>query len=101
MKHRSIKMGEKEEEDYGALIYRESQLRKAEAATAAATKDAKKKKKKKAADALTRRRAASTRATPAIHSKPAVTVTRRTRTLKRKRELSPDNVKVAPRRVNR
>ena len=33
-----------DEEDYGALIYRESQLRKAEAATAAAAKDAKKKK---------------------------------------------------------
>ncbi len=29
-------MGEEDEEDYGALIYRESQLRKAEAAAAAA-----------------------------------------------------------------
>ena len=35
-------MSEEEEEDYGALIYRENQLRKAEAAAAA--KDAKKKK---------------------------------------------------------
>ncbi len=40
-------MGEKEEEDYGALIYRESQLRKAEAATAAATKDAKKRRRRR------------------------------------------------------
>ena len=32
-------MGEEEEEDYGALIYRESQLRKAEAAAAGAAKD--------------------------------------------------------------
>ena len=37
-------MGKEEEEDYGALIYRESQLRKAEAAAAAEEKDAKKKK---------------------------------------------------------
>ncbi len=40
-----------DEEDYGALIYRESQLRKAEATAAAvaavAVKDAKKKKKNK------------------------------------------------------
>ena len=37
-------MSEEDEEDYGALIYRESQLRKAEAAAAAAVaRDAKKK----------------------------------------------------------
>ena len=33
---------EEREEDYGALIYRESQLRKAEAEAAAAARDAKK-----------------------------------------------------------
>jgi len=38
-------MGDDEEEDYGALIYRESQLRKAEAAAAMVAKHAKKKKK--------------------------------------------------------
>ncbi len=46
-------MGEDDEEDYGALIYRESQLRKAEAAAAAAAAvkdDAKKKKKDSSAD---------------------------------------------------
>ena len=37
-------MGEEDEEDYGALIYRESQLRKVEAATAAAAAEGAKKK---------------------------------------------------------
>ena len=48
-------MGEEDEEDYGALIYRESQLRKAEAAAAAEKDDAK--KMKKADVSSTRRRA--------------------------------------------
>ena len=46
---RSTMGKEEEEEDYGALIYRESQLRKAEAAVAAAAVEASKKKKKHAA----------------------------------------------------
>ena len=37
-------MTEEGEEDYGTLIYRESELRKAEAEAAVAAKDAKKKK---------------------------------------------------------
>jgi hypothetical protein len=43
-------MNDQGEEDYGALIYRESQLRKAEAAAAAAVvaKDVKRKKKSSA-----------------------------------------------------
>ena len=58
-KHSS--MGEKEEEDYGALIYRESQLRKAEAVAAEAAKDDAKKKDRSAADVSSTRRR-STRA---------------------------------------
>ena len=86
-------MGEKEEEeDYGALIYRESQLRKAEAAAAAAAaaKDAKKKKKKKAAAGFsTRRRVASTRAvSAAIRHKSSVNIVQRKNASKRKRDRS-------------
>src|SRR6056300_1057738 len=68
----STAMGEEgDDEDYGALIYRESQLRKAEAAAAAAAKgDAKKKKKNSSVDvSSTRRRATSTRATSAGNAK--------------------------------
>ena len=62
--------GVEDEEDYGALIYRESQLRKAEAAAAA--KDVKKKRRSKGSSAdvsSTRRRVSSTRAISAGNAK--------------------------------
>ena len=67
----STKMGEGgDDEDYGALIYRESQLRKAEAAAAAAEKDSEKNKKTSSVDvSSTRRRATSTRASSAARSR--------------------------------
>jgi hypothetical protein len=70
-----------EEEDYGALIYRESQLRKAEAAAAAAVaRDAK-------ASSSTRRRATSTRVTStAVQSKSVLNKLQKKRTSKRKLE---------------
>ncbi len=87
---------EDDEEDYGALIYRESQLRKAEAAAAAAVaavaRDAKKKKKGLTADvSSTRRHATSTRKTsrPAGVNEPSVTNSRSKVTSKRKRVDSP------------
>jgi methylthioribose-1-phosphate isomerase len=90
---------EDDEEDYGALIYRESQLRKAEAATAAAVaaKDAKKKKEKEkekdssSADvSSTQRCATSTRkkSRPAAVNKPSVTNSRSEVASKRKRDVS-------------
>jgi protein subunit release factor A len=55
-------MSEKDEEDYGALIYRESQLRKAEA-EAAAAKSTKKRKKNSSTDASSTRRTYNCRTT--------------------------------------
>ena len=55
-----------EEEDYGDLIYRERQLRKAEAVAVAAAEDDAKKKKETSLDvSSTRRRPTLTRATSA------------------------------------
>ena len=75
-------MATTEEEDYGALIYRESQLRKAEAAAAAAAelaaaKAAKNKKKDSSADV-------STTSSVAGCSKSLVNNARRTGASKRK-----------------
>jgi hypothetical protein len=93
---------EDDEEDYGALIYRESQLRKAEAAAAKAAKEAKKKKKKDGSPAdvsSTRRRATSTRASSAGNAKSRsyVNATQRKKSSKRKREA--EGEEQAPRKV--
>jgi hypothetical protein len=79
-------LGEEDEEDYVALIYRESQLRKAEAAVAAAVVAAKRTKKKKKKDSSadassTRRHDSSTRANSAD-----VNIAQKTYTLMRKEE---------------
>ena len=99
------KMGEEaEEEDYGALIYRESQLRKAEAAAAASVaKDAKKKKNSTTdASSSTRRQGASTRAaSAAVRTQRAVNIARGKERLKRKRELSTEDNGVAEKRAQR
>ena len=85
---------EEDEEDYGALIYRESQLRKAEAAAMAA-ETAKKgaKKKKESADASsTRRRATSTRAvSAAVRSKSSMHSLQSKNASKRKRKSMEDD----------
>ena len=88
-------MSEEIEEDYGALIYRESQLRKAEAAAAAAAeKDAKKKK-------TTRRRATtSTRATSAaVRRKDVVNVAKGKSRSKEKRALATEDEELARKRA--
>ena len=92
--------GEDDEEDYGALIYRESQLRKAEAAafTAAAAKAA-------SVDvSSTRRRATSTRATSAGDGKSRLSVNavKRARVYsKRKRGSSTEDEEQTPRKAAR
>ena len=99
--------GEDEEEDYGALIYRESQLRKAEAAAAAvavaAAKDAKKKKKNSSADVRTSTRrcatTTSTQATSTAHSKSPMNISLRKKTPKKKRELSTKDEELAQKRA--
>ena len=100
-------MGEDDEEDYGALIYRESQLRKAEEAAAvadakAAKDDAKKKKKSSVDVSSTRRRATSTRATSsAARTKPVAVAAQRKGVPKRKRESLTGDEEHAPRKVAR
>jgi hypothetical protein len=79
-----------EEEDYGALIYRESQLRKAEAAAAAAAAVAKDVKKKKTST-TTRRRATTTSSrakSAAVTSKNVVTAAKEKSRSKKKRALA-------------
>ena len=102
-------MGEKDEEDYGALIYRESQLRKAEAAAAVAAKAAKddaKNKKKSSLDVSSthRRRATSTRVTSTAArdkpgDKPGVNAAHKTKASKRKRKIPVGREEQAPRKV--
>src|SRR6056300_707604 len=84
-------MGEEDDkEDYGALIYRESQLRKAEeAAAAAAAKDAKKKENSSVDVSSTRRRASSNRASSVTaRNKPVVNAALEKGRSKRKRQSS-------------
>ena len=103
----SIMSGEEEDEDYGALIYRESQLRKAEAAAAAvavaAAKDAKKKKKNSSADVRTSTRrcatTTSTQATSTAHSKSPMNISLRKKASKKKRELSTKDEELAQKRA--
>ncbi len=92
-------MGEEEgEEDYGALIYRESQLRKAEAAAVAA-KSTKKRKKNSSVDVSSTRR--RSRASSAVRSKSSVNAAHMTNASKRKRESSTEVEGPAPRKVSR
>ena len=110
------KMGKEgdEEEDYGALIYRESQLRKAEAVAVAAGKRTKKKKKDSSADvSSTHRRASSSNrsssaaaaaaAAAADSSRSSVNDAQMKESSKRKRNLPlPDGVEEqAPTKVAR
>jgi hypothetical protein len=91
---------EEDEEDYGALIYRESQLRKAEAAAAAAAETAKDAKSTKKDSTAASSSTASTRATSAVvRGKPVVKVAQRTGRSKRKRESSTDEDKMARKRA--
>ena len=96
-------MGEgDEEEDYGALIYRESQLRKKEAAAAAAAaaKSNKKKKDSSAASASTgRATTTSTRATSAAVTNKDVNITKGENESDKKRALPIEYQELAQKRA--
>ncbi len=91
-------MSEEVEEDYGALIYRESQLRKAEAAA----KDAKKKKKTSTTSTASTRRSATTSAraaSTAVTSKDVVNAAKGKCRSKKKRAFATEDEEVARKRA--
>ena len=89
-------MSEEDEEDYGALIYKESQLRKAEAAAAAAAKDATKKKSSTTTSNRGRRATTSSRKkSAAVTSRDVVDI----RKGKPKRALATEDEKLARKRA--